>query len=376
LFQPWKLLGNWQQWAFSHVLVRASANRVLQRDKLGLMKTPMKIAVFSTRSYDRNFLTEAAVKNPSFHGAHTFSYHNVHLRPETLPLMKGCDSICAFVNDQLDGAILANLQQGGTRLVALRCAGYNNVDLITAKELGITVVRVPAYSPEAVAEHTVALILALNRKIYRAYRRVRDGNFSLEGLVGFNLHGKTVGLIGTGRIGLAVAQILGPGFGCQLLGCDPKPNPDCESLGLRYTELPELLSNSDVVSLHAPLVPATSHLINEQSISLMKDGVMLVNTSRGGLVDTPAVIEAVKTGKIGYLGLDVYEEETELFFDDFSLQIISDDVFARLLTFPNVVITGHQAFLTNEALQHIAQTTVENIVEFATTGICRNQVRT
>lgn len=335
----------------------------------------MKIAVFSTRSYDREFLSAAAATNASFNGTHTFLYYDVHLRPETLLLTKGCDSICAFVNDQLDGAVLADLKRGGTRLVALRCAGYNNVDLITAKELGIPVVRVPAYSPEAVAEHTVSLILALNRKIYRAYRRVRDGNFSLEGLVGFNLHGKTVGLIGTGRIGLAVAKILGPGFGCHLLGYDPQPNSHCESLGLRYTELSALLTNSDIVSLHAPLVPATVHLINEQTICLMKDGVMLVNTSRGGLVDTPAVIDAVKTGKIGYLGLDVYEEETELFFDDFSLQVISDDVFARLLTFPNVVITGHQAFLTNEALQHIAQTTVENIVEFATTGTCRNQIR-
>jgi D-lactate dehydrogenase len=335
----------------------------------------MKIAVFSTRSYDREFLSAAAGTTASFTGTHTFFYHDVHLRPETVLLAKGCDSICAFVNDQLDGAVLANLKRGGTRLVALRCAGYNNVDLITAKELGISVVHVPAYSPEAVAEHTVALILALNRKIYRAYRQVRDGNFSLEGLVGFNLHGKTVGLIGTGRIGVAVAKILGPGFGCKLLGYDPQPNPHCESFGVHYTELSALLTNSDIVSLHAPLVPATVHLINEETISLMKDGVMLVNTSRGGLVDTPAVIEAVKTGKIGYLGLDVYEEETELFFDDFSLQVISDDVFARLLTFPNVVITGHQAFLTNEALQHIAQTTVENIVEFATTGTCRNQVR-
>jgi D-lactate dehydrogenase len=336
----------------------------------------MKIAVFSTRSYDREFLSAAAAMNDSFNRTHRFFYHDVHLRPETLPLTKGCDSICAFVNDQLDGAVLSDLKKRGIRLVALRCAGYNNVDLIAAKELDIPIVRVPAYSTEAVAEHTVALILALNRKIYRAYRQVRDGNFSLEGLVGFNLHAKTVGLIGTGRIGTAVAKILGPGFGCKLLGYDPQPNPHCESLGVRYTELSALLSDCDIVSLHAPLVPATVHMINEQTISLMKDGVMLVNTSRGGLIDTPAVIEAVKTGKIGYLGLDVYEEETELFFDDFSLQVISDDVFARLLTFPNVVITGHQAFLTNEALLHIAQTTVENIVEFATTGTCRNQVRT
>src|ERR1700736_5083675 len=335
----------------------------------------MQIAVFRTRSYDREFLSQAAATDAVFKADHQFFYCDVHLRPETVHLAKGHDAICVFVNDQLDRAALEALKSGGTRLVALRCAGYNNVDLIAAGELGIPVVRVPAYSPEAVAEHTVALILALNRKIYRAYRQVRDGNFSLEGLVGFNLHGKTVGLIGTGRIGVAVAKILGPGFGCKLLGYDPQPNPHCESLGVRYTELSALLTDSDIVSLHAPLVPATVHLINEQTISLMKDGVMLVNTSRGGLVDTPAGIETVKTGKIGYLGLDVYEEETELFFDDFSLQVISDDVFARLLTFPNVVITGHQGFLTSEALQHIAQTTVENIVEFATTGNCRNHVR-
>ena len=262
----------------------------------------MKIAVFSTRSYDREFLSAAAVTNASFNGAHTFLYHDVHLRPDTLLLTKGCDSICAFVNDQLDGAVLADLKRGGIRLVALRCAGYNNVDLIAAKELDIPIVRVPAYSPEAVAEHTVALILALNRKIYRAYRQVRDGNFSLEGLVGFNLYGKTVGLIGTGRIGTAVAKILGPGFGCKLLGYDPQPNPHCESLGVRYTELSALLTDSDIVSLHAPLVPATVHLINEQTISLMKDGVMLVNTSRGGLVDTPAVIEAVRTERLATSG--------------------------------------------------------------------------
>jgi D-lactate dehydrogenase len=234
--------------------------------------------------------------------------------------------------------------------------------------------RIPAYSPEAVAEHTVALILTLNRKIYRAYRQVREGNFSLEGLVGFNLHGKTVGLIGTGRIGTAVAKILGPGFGCKLLGHDLAPNQDCLDLGLRYVSLVELVAGSDIVSLHAPLVPVTLHLINEQTIALMKKGVMLINTSRGGLVDTPAVIEAVKAGKIGYLGLDVYEEESEIFFDDLSLEVIPDDVFSRLLTFPNVVITGHQGFLTKEALEQIAQTTLDNIVEFATTGTCRNQL--
>jgi D-lactate dehydrogenase len=260
-------------------------------------------------------------------------------------------------------------------MIALRCAGYNNVDLTAANELGIPVARVPGYSPQAVAEHTVALILALDRKIYRAYRQVREGNFSLEGLVGFNLHGKTVGLIGTGRIGTAVAKILGAGFGCKLLGYDLEPNQACQDLGLTYASLTEVVANSDVLSLHAPLLPATTHLIDAKTIGLMKEGVMLINTSRGGLIDTRAVIDAVKSGKIGYLGLDVYEEETELFFNDRSLEIIPDDVFARLLTLPNVVITGHQGFLTKEALEDIAQTTLDNILEFATSGRCRNQVQ-
>src|SRR3984957_2217668 len=335
----------------------------------------MKIAVFSTRSYDRDFLSAAASGNAFFRTAHQFSYYDVPLQPETLHLTKGYDAICAFVNDQLDRATLESLKRGGVQMIALRCAGYNNVDLIAANELGIPVARVPAYSPQAVAEHTVALILTLNRKIYRAYRQVREGNFSLEGLVGFNLLGKTIGLIGTGRIGTAVAKILGPGFGCHLLGYDVQPNQDCRDLGLTYVSLPELMAASDVVSLHAPLLPMTAHLINQETIALMKRGVMLINTSRGGLIDTQAVIDAVKTGKIGYLGLDVYEEETDLFFNDRSLQVIPDDVFSRLLTFPNVVITGHQGFLTKEALADIARTTIDNILQFATTGTCRNQVQ-
>src|ERR1700731_3579269 len=265
----------------------------------------MKIAVFSTRSYDREFLSQAAATDAAFNPDHQFFYCDVHLRPETVHLAKGHDAICVFVNDQLDRAALERLKAGGVQLVALRCAGYNNVDLIAANDLGIPVVRVPAYSPEAVAEHTVALILTLNRKIYRAYRQVREGNFSLEGLVGFNLQAKTVGLIGTGRIGTAVAQILGPGFGCKLLGYDVAPNQGCRDLGLKYVSLADLVADSDIVSLHAPLLPTTAHLIGEQTIALMKDGVMLINTSRGGLIDTQAVIAAVKSGKIGYLGLDV-----------------------------------------------------------------------
>ena len=335
----------------------------------------MKIAVFSTRSYDQESLTQAAKENKSFASCHYFEFFDVHLRTETIRTAEGYDAVCVFVNDQIDRSTLKLLRLGGVHLVALRCAGYNNVDLNAANELGITVVRVPAYSPEAVAEHTVALILALNRKIYRAHHRVREGNFSLDGLVGFNLHQKTVGLVGTGRIGRTVAQILGPGFGCRLLGFDPEPSEHCVELGLQYVSLPELVGQSDIVSLHAPLVPSTAYLINEATIAQMKTGVMLINTSRGALVDTKAVINAVKTGKIGYLGLDVYEEETGLFFDDRSLQVIPDDTFARLLTFPNVVITGHQAFLTREALDQIAQTTIDNILEFAAGRPCRNQVR-
>jgi D-lactate dehydrogenase len=274
----------------------------------------MKIAVFSTRSYDRESLTQAAQANQRFAACHYFEFFDVHLRAETVRLTEGYDAVCVFVNDQIDRSTLKLLRKDGVRLVALRCAGYNNVDLNTANELGITVVRVPAYSPEAVAEHTVALILTLNRKIYRAYHRVREGNFSLEGLAGFNLHQKTVGLVGTGRIGRAVAKILGPGFGCRLLGFDPEPNQRSVELGLNYVGLPGLVAESDIISLHAPLVPGTAHLIDEAIIALMKPGVMLINTSRGALVDTRAVINAVKTGKIGYLGLDVYEEETGLFF--------------------------------------------------------------
>src|ERR1700736_3327898 len=237
----------------------------------------MKIAVFSTRSYDREFLSQAAATDAAFNPDHQFFYCDVHLRPETVHLAKGHDAICVFVNDQLDRAALERLKAGGVQLVALRCAGYNNVDLIAAGDLGIAVVRVPAYSPEAVAEHTVALILALNRKIYRSYRQVREGNFSLEGLVGFNLRGKTVGLIGTGLIGTAVAKILGSGFGCNLLGYDIQPNQTCRDLGIRYVGLDELVTSSDIVSLHAPLVPETFHLIDKNAIARMKQGVMLIN---------------------------------------------------------------------------------------------------
>jgi D-lactate dehydrogenase len=271
--------------------------------------------------------------------------------------------VCVFVNDQLDKSVLGTIARSGTRLVALRCAGFNNVDLAAAHDLGMTVVRVPAYSPHAVAEYAVGLILTLNRKIHRAYNRVREGNFALDGLLGFDLNNRTVGIIGTGQIGAVVAQIL-KGFGCCLIAHDPFPNPALAEFNVRYTELSEVFAEADILTLHCPLTPDTYHLINTQALQEMKTGVMLINTSRGALLDTQAVIEALKSGKIGYLGLDVYEEEADLFFEDLSGRVIQDDVFARLLTFPNVLITGHQAFFTRNALEQIAATTLANITAF------------
>ena len=283
----------------------------------------------------------------------------------TARLAEGCAVICTFVNDPLNAATLEVLSALGVKLVALRCAGFNQVDLRAAERLGITVARVPAYSPYAVAEHAVALILTLNRNIHRAYNRVREGNFALEGLLGFDLHGKTVGVIGTGKIGAVFARIL-RGFGMTVLAHDVQPNAELEADGLRYVGLEELLERSDIVSLHCPLTPQTQHLVNAERLGRMKRGAMLVNTSRGALVDTPAVIEALKSGCLGALALDVYEEEGDLFFENLSDRVIQDDVFMRLLTFPNVLITGHQAFFTREALTGIAQTTLENVTAFET----------
>ncbi len=329
----------------------------------------MKVAVFSTKSYDRAFLQEANARHN-----HQLEFFQARLDAQTAPLAAGYPGVCVFVNDLLDRPALEQLAQGGTRLVALRCAGFNNVDLPAAEELGVVVVRVPAYSPHAVAEHTVGLILSLNRKIHRAYQRVRDGNFSLQGLMGFDLVGKTAGVVGTGKIGAVVARIL-HGFGCRLLGFDPHPNPECRKLGLEYVPLEELLARSDIITLHCPLTPQTYHLINRDALQLLKPGAMLINTSRGAVIDTPAVIQALKSGHLGSLGLDVYEEEGDVFFQDLSDQVIQDDVLARLLTFPNVIVTGHQAFFTREALQAIAETTLGNITQFEQTGRCTNQVR-
>lgn len=318
----------------------------------------MRVAVFSTKSYDREFLTAANAR----HG-HDLLFLEGRLTAESATLGAGFPAICAFVNDELDAGVLGILAAGGTRFVALRSAGFNNTDLDAAANLGITVSRVPAYSPYAVAEHTIGLILTLDRRLHRAHARVREGNFALEGLLGFDLHGKTVGVIGTGRIGALVVKALGS-FGCEVLAYDPTPNPECVERGARYVSIDELLEASAIVTLHAPLTPETHHLIDVRAIGLMPRGVMLINTSRGGLVDTPAVIEGLKSGHIGYLGLDVYEEEGDLFFRDLSDQIIQDDVFSRLLTFPNVLITGHQGFFTQEALEAIAEVTLDSISAF------------
>ncbi|XEG71113.1 2-hydroxyacid dehydrogenase [Pseudomonas sp. abacavir_1] len=315
----------------------------------------MRIILFSSQNYDRESFLAA---NPG----HGFELHfqQSPLRPDTAALAMGFEVVCPFVNDDLSRPVLEQLAAGGTRLIALRSAGYNHVDLAAAHALGLTVVRVPAYSPHAVAEHAVGLVLALCRHLHRAYNRTREGDFSLHGLTGFDLHGKTVGVVGSGQIGQVFAQIM-RGFGCQVLAYDPYPNPAIEALGGRFVGLDQLLAESDIISLHCPLNDATRHLVNADSLQRMKRGAMLINTGRGALVDTPALIEALKSGQLGYLGLDVYEEEAEIFFADRSDLPLQDDVLARLLTFPNVIITAHQAFLTREALAAIAGTTLDNI---------------
>ena len=319
----------------------------------------MRVAVFSTKPYDKRFLTAAADGTD-----HQLDFYEARLDRTTASLADDYDVVCAFVNDDLGAATLLRLAKTGPKLIALRSAGFNHVDLEAAKSLGLPVVRVPAYSPDSVAEHTVALMLALNRRIHRAHARVREGNLSLDGLLGFDLGARTVGIVGTGQIGVAVARIL-QGFGCRLLGYDVRENPDAIELGLEYVGLRDIWEQADVISLHAPLTPETHHLVDASAIATMKDGVMLVNTSRGALIDTGAAIEGLKSGKLGHLGLDVYEEEGDLFFEDLSDTVIQDDTFSRLLTFPNVLITGHQAFFTVEALEAIAHDTIANITAFA-----------
>ncbi len=315
----------------------------------------MKIAVFSAKDYDKKFF-EAHKQS-----GQAFDFMPMHLSAQTAVLAAGYDAVCCFVNDCLDATVLSQLQQQGITQIALRCAGFNNVDLDAAKTLGIQVCRVPEYSPHAVAEHAVALILDLNRNIHRAHNRVRENNYSLDGLLGFDLYGKTVGVIGAGKIGTVFIQIM-RGFGCQVLVHDPFVAPQqITEIGATATSLHNLWQQADIVSLHCPLTPETQHIINSDSIAAMKSGVMIINTGRGGLVDTQAVIKGLKTGQIGFLGLDVYEEESDIFFEDLSNQVIQDDVFARLQTFPNVTITGHQAFFTHEALTNIAEVTCANL---------------
>lgn len=315
------------------------------------------IAVYDTKPYDREFMMAAAGA-----GQVEWAFHEFRLTAETAATARGATVVCGFVNDRIDRGCLEILVDAGVRHVALRCAGFNNVDLDAARELGIAVTRVPAYSPHAVAEHTVALVLTLNRRIHRAWNRVRELNFSLNGLVGFDLHGKTCGIVGTGRIGRVTAEIF-RGFGMRVIAHDPFPMTDwAAGHGIEYMPLADLLTTSDIVSLHLPLTPQTHHLINADSVGQLKPGAMLVNTSRGKLIDTTAVIDALKQGRLGGLAIDVYEEEEGVFFEDLSGQVLQDDQLSRLLTFPNVLITAHQAFLTREALGEIARVTVENVV--------------
>jgi len=330
----------------------------------------MKAAVFDAHKFERPIFEEL---NERFHLELTF--FEPRLTEETVALAEGFDVVCSFANDRVNAQVLRQLKELGIRLIALRSAGFNHVDIPTANELGIKVARVPAYSPYAVAEHAVALILALNRKICRASARVHELNFSLDGLVGFDLYGKTVGVIGTGRIGSVMVKIM-TGFGCQVLAFDQRKNPDVEErMGVTYTDLDEIYRRSDIISLHVPLTKSTRHLVDEKVFSKMKRGVMLINTGRGALIDTKALISALKTGQVGAAGLDVYEEEENIFFQDLSEKVLQDDVLARLMTFPNVLITAHQAFLTREALYNIVETTLQNIQDFEKGLPLKNEVK-
>lgn len=326
----------------------------------------MKIAVFSTKPYDRRFLDKA-----NGDARHQLIYLEPRLTAATAAMAGDADAVCAFVNDQLDAPALETLAAGGVRLVLLRSGGYNHVDLAAARRLGLTVTHVPAYSPHAVAEHTLALILALNRHIPSAYHRVRELNFAIDGLLGFDLHGKTVGLIGTGRIGLLVGKIL-LGFGCRVKAFDPYVSEEARAAGFQFGDLTSTLSDAEIVTLHCPLVESTRHLINATTLAAMKRGAMLINTSRGALVDTPAALQAMLSGQLGYLGIDVYEDEAELFYEDRSSLPLTDATLARLLSMPNVIVTGHQGFFTAEALTAIASTTLANATAFAAGRPCQH----
>lgn len=328
----------------------------------------MKVAFFSTKVYDREYFDR---ENGAFN--YELHYFEPSLTPDTTILAQGFPTICVFVNDKLDAEMLEKLKETGVELIALRCAGFNNVDLEAAHRLGLKVVRVPAYSPHAVAEHAVALIMALNRKTHKAYLRVREQNFSLSRLQGFDLYGKTVGVVGTGKIGRAFCEIM-LGFGCKVLAYDKYPNAELTEKGIEYVDFDTLLEASDIVSLHCPLTPETHHLINAEALAKMGPRSMLINTSRGGLIDSNAVIAALKSRRLGYLGIDVYEQEEALFFKDLSEMVIEDDVIARLMSFHNVLITAHQAFFTENALTQIAQTTLTNIQDIIESGASKNEV--
>jgi D-lactate dehydrogenase len=335
------------------VIVLASARH------MGKDREMTRLVMFSTKPYDRRGFDAVATGKPI-----EIEYLDTRLDEYTVSLARDAEAVCVFVNDDVSGPVLEALADGGTNIVALRCAGFNNVDLATASRLGITVVRVPSYSPNAVAEHTIALMLTLNRHIHRAHNRVRDGNFALDGLVGFDMAGKTAAVIGTGQIGVIVARLLWH-LRCEVVAVDPIEDEHLVELGVTYVGLEEALGRADIVTLNCPLTDQTHHVIDGSAIALMRPGAMLVNTGRGALIDTVAVLDALKSGRIGSLALDVYEEEGDLFFEDRSAEIIDDDVFARLLTMPNVLITAHQAFLTVEALAAIAETTVDNVLTVA-----------
>tara|TARA_R110002050_G_scaffold143495_1_gene268700 strand:+ start:3379 stop:4368 length:990 start_codon:yes stop_codon:yes gene_type:complete len=328
----------------------------------------MKIGFFSAKPYDIRHFTSI---NQTFKV--DIEFFDYRLCMQNVKLAEGYEVVCAFVNDSLCEEVLVELAKGGTKIIAMRCAGFNNVDLEAAERLGMKVVNVPAYSPESVAEHSVALMLTLNRKIHKAYQRTRDANFALSGLVGFNMFGKTVGVIGTGKIGLATIKIL-LGFGCKVLAFDPYPNQAVIDLGVEYVSLETLYPQCDIISLHCPLTKDNHHLLNNVSFNQMKQGVMVINTSRGGLLDALDAMEALKDGKIGSLGLDVYENEKGLFFEDKSNEIIQDDIFRRLSACHNVIFTGHQAFLTEEALNSIASTTLTNVTQLITGQVCNNEL--
>ncbi|TKI08079.1 2-hydroxyacid dehydrogenase [Martelella alba] len=326
----------------------------------------MKVAVYSTKNYDLKYLSQVNARY-----GYELEYYDFQLSPRTAKTAEGCDAVCIFVNDDGGRDVLEILAGLGVKTVALRCAGFDNVDLDAAKKLGIAVVRVPAYSPEAVAEHAVGMMMCLNRRIHRAYQRTRDANFSLEGLIGFNMHNRTAGVIGTGKIGVAAMRIL-KGFGMRLLAFDPYPSAQALDLGAEYVDLPTLFAQSDVITLHCPLTPENHHLLDREAFAQMKNGVMIINTSRGGLIDSQAAIESLKQQKIGALGMDVYENERDLFFEDNSNDVIQDDVFRRLSACHNVLFTGHQAFLTEEALIGIGEITLQNLAQVSKGEHCPN----